>query len=93
MARFSELDAFAKRLQRAMQIDLKRYLGTLRQRSSVGKRTLLQHDTLYRFPLARRQIRDRTGDDAARVGISEPTRRIGSLIGMAFEGERRVHLA
>src|SRR5215510_6271920 len=48
---------------------------------------------LYRLLLARGQTRDRAGDNSGRVGANKPLCWIGTLICMAFERERRMHLA
>src|SRR5262245_36154980 len=48
---------------------------------------------LNRLLLARGQARDRASDDPGRVGANKPLCWIGIMIGMAFERERRMHLA
>src|SRR5262245_2341538 len=48
---------------------------------------------LYCLPLARGQTRDRASGNAGRVGANKPLCWIGSMISMAFERERRIHLA
>ena len=83
----------AKCFQSAMQIDLERALGAAGQRRGVGERALVQHETLHRLALARRQACERMSEGTCGLGLSEPSRWIGRFIGMVFKRERCVHLA